>query len=67
MNPKDPPDSKRFTKEEARAALPEELRVVYDELCSDTIAWSQFIYGKQMISYSIVMRLVEEGWVKRKP
>ena len=67
MDPINTPDSKRFTREEARAALPEELRDMFDTFCNDTIAWSQFIYGKQMISYSIAMRLVEDGWVKLKP
>jgi hypothetical protein len=59
-------DSKRFTRDEAREALPEELRATFDILCEDTIAWSRFIYGKKLVSYSILMRLVEGGWIKQK-
>lgn len=55
---------KRMTRDEARTALPEELRPTFDSLCSETIAWSQYFYGTTMVSYSILMRLVEDGWRK---
>lgn len=59
------PRPKRLSREEARAALPEELRATFDELCEQTAAWSRFYYGTTMISYSILMRLVEDGWARR--
>jgi hypothetical protein len=55
---------RRLTREEARNALPDELRETFDKLCDETIAWSQYFYGTKMISYSILMRLVEDGWKK---
>lgn len=54
-----------MTKEEARAALPEDLRNTFDSLCEETAAWSRFYYGTTMVSYSILMRLVEDGWAKQ--
>jgi hypothetical protein len=55
---------KRFNKAEAREALPEELRPVFDKLCEDTINWSEYYYGSRFISYSIIKELVETGWTK---
>jgi len=55
---------RRLTRDEARNALPEELRQTFDRLCDETIAWSQYFYGTKMVSYSILMRLVEDGWNK---
>jgi len=54
----------KLTREAARKALPDELRNVFDNLCDDTIAWSQFYYGTTFISYSILKALVEDGWTK---
>jgi hypothetical protein len=55
---------KRLKKEEARKALPEELRPVFDKLCEETLFWSQYYYGSNFISYSIIKELVEDGWIK---
>jgi hypothetical protein len=56
---------KRLKKQEAREALPEELRGTFDKLCEETLHWSQYYYGANFISYSILKELVEDGWVKR--
>jgi hypothetical protein len=57
---------KRMTRSEARAALPEELRGTFDEICDETIAWSQYFYGTTMVSYSILMKMIEDGWTKNR-
>jgi hypothetical protein len=57
---------KRLRREEAREALPENLRETFDKLCDDTIAWSKYYYGTTMVSYSILMRLVEDGWARSR-
>ena len=54
----------RLNREEAREALPEELRDVFDTLCNETIEWSRYYYGTTMVSYSILKQLVESGWIK---
>ena len=56
----------RLKKKEAREALPEELREIFDKLCEETLYWSQYYYGTHFISYSIIKELVEDGW-KRSP
>jgi hypothetical protein len=56
---------KRLKKAEAREALPEPLRPVFDKLCEETLYWSQYYYGSTFISYSIIKTLVEDGWSKR--
>lgn len=56
---------KRLNKQEAREALPEELRDTFDKLCEETLYWSQYYYGAHFISYSILKELVDDGWVKR--
>jgi hypothetical protein len=53
---------KRLNKVDARAALPEELRPVFDQLCEETLHWSQYYYGSNLISYSIIKELVDCGW-----
>ena len=58
---------KRLTKQEAREALPEELRQTFDKLCEETLYWSQYYYGTTFISYSILKELVEDGWTKHPP
>lgn len=55
---------KRLKKAEARLALPEDLRPIYDMLCEETLQWSQYYYGTSLISYSILKELVEDGWRK---
>ena len=60
------PSPKSLTRSEAREALPEGLRGTFDRLCDDTLAWSQYYYGKTLISYSIIKELVEDGWTKRE-
>jgi hypothetical protein len=57
---------KPLNREEAREALPPELRATFDKLCDETIAWSKYYYGKTMLSYSILMSLVDDGWTKSK-
>lgn len=57
---------KRLKKNEAREALPEELRAVFDQLCAETLYWSQTYYGSTFISYSIIKELVEDGWSKSR-
>jgi len=54
----------RLKKKEAREALPEELRPIFDKLCEETLYWSQYYYGTNFISYSILKELVEDGWQK---
>jgi hypothetical protein len=56
---------KRLSKQEAREALSEELRQTFDKLCEETLKWSQYYYGTNFISYSILKELVEDGWAKR--
>lgn len=56
---------KKLKKQEAREALPEELRRTFDMLCEETLHWSQYYYGTNFISYSILKELVEDGWTKR--
>jgi hypothetical protein len=51
-------------KDEARLALPEELRPIFDQLCEETHHWSQYYYGSTFISYSILKELVQDGWRK---
>lgn len=55
---------KRLKKAEAREALPESLRPVFDKLCEETLYWSQYYYGSHFVSYSIIKELVEDGWTK---
>jgi hypothetical protein len=55
---------RRLKKHEAREALPVELRETFDELCKETLFWSQYYYGSSLISYSIIKELVETGWKK---
>jgi len=54
----------RLKKQEAREALSEELRPIYDSLCEETLYWSKYYYGTSLISYSIIKELVEDGWKK---
>lgn len=56
---------KRLSKDEAREALPEDLRATFDQLCDETVEWSRYFYGTTMISYSILKELVASGWTKR--
>jgi hypothetical protein len=58
------PPPRRLKKQEARELLPEEMRPVFDQLCEETLAWSQYYYGSNLISYSILKELVEGGWRK---
>jgi len=55
---------RRLKKIEAREALAEELRPIFDQLCEETLYWSQYYYGSTFISYSIIKELVEDGWSK---
>jgi len=55
---------RRLKKQEAREALPENLRPTYDRMCEETQYWSQYYYGSTLISYSIIKELVEDGWTK---
>ena len=55
-----------MTRGEAYAALPEELRETFNQICDETIAWSQYFYGTKMVSYSILMKMVEDGWKKSR-
>ena len=57
----------RLKKQEAREALSEELRPIYDSLCEETLYWSQYYYGTSLISYSIIKELVADGWKKCAP
>jgi hypothetical protein len=58
------PPPRRLKKTEAREALSEELRPIFDKLCEETLYWSQYYYGSTFISYSIIKELVEDGWTK---
>jgi hypothetical protein len=55
---------KRLSRVEARALLSEELRPAFDNFCDDTLKWSKYYYGTSLISYSIIMELVKDGWRK---
>ena len=55
----------RWKKNEAREALPEELRETFDKLCEEYLYWAQYYYGSSLISYSIIKELVEDGWSKK--
>jgi hypothetical protein len=66
MKPTDDLGPKRLSRSEARAALPKELRETFDKLCDETIAWSKYFYGTTMVSYSILMKMVEDGWMKNR-
>ena len=55
---------KRLSRVEARALLSEELRPTFDNFCDDTLKWSKYYYGTSLISYSIIMELVKDGWRK---
>jgi hypothetical protein len=43
------------------------LRETFDALCDETLSWSQYHYGTSLISYSILMELVKDGWKKVEP
>jgi hypothetical protein len=51
--------------DDARADLPSELQPIFDDLCQDVIAWSNYFYGRKLISYSILKELVATGWKKQ--
>ena len=53
---------RRLNKHEARELLSEEMRPIFDQLCEETLYWSQYYYGSNLISYSIIKELVECGW-----
>ena len=48
-NTVNPVHQKRMKKQEAREALPEELRETFDKLCEETLYWSQYYYGTTFI------------------
>ena len=54
----------RLTRKQARDALPDDLRSMFDQLCEETLLWSQYYYGSTLISYSIIKELIEDGWRK---
>ena len=58
-------EPKKLTRSEARAALTEEQKAVFDELCDEVIGWSRIYYGVTFVSYVILMELVKSGWSKR--
>lgn len=49
---------------EARDDLRPELQPTFDALCEEVINWSNYFYGRKLISYSILKELVESGWKK---
>lgn len=55
---------KRLTRSEAYDQLPEALRDTFDKLCDEYIGWARFYYGSSLVSYSIIMELVMDGWSK---
>jgi hypothetical protein len=55
---------RRFNKQQARDALPEELRPTFDMFCEEYRLWALHYYGSTLISYSIIKELVEDGWTK---
>jgi hypothetical protein len=64
INQRSPSAPTGLKREEAREALPEELRPTFDNLCNETLGWSQYYYSKNFISYSIIKELVRDGWTK---
>jgi hypothetical protein len=53
-----------ITREEARASLDPELRKTFDELVSEIGKWSDYFYGRKLISYAMIAELVRDGWHK---
>jgi hypothetical protein len=56
--------AKKLTRSEARAALSDEQKAIFDELCDEVIGWSKNYYGATLVSYVILMELVKSGWSK---
>jgi hypothetical protein len=54
----------RLSREEAKTQLPEDMRPIFDQLCDETLQWSKYYYGTNLISYSILFELVKDGWKK---
>jgi hypothetical protein len=54
----------RFSRTEAREQLSNDLKETFDILCEETVKWSRYYYGTSLISYSIIMELVKDGWRK---
>ena len=59
--------AKKLTRDEARAALSEGQRAIFDQLCDEVIGWSKNYYGVTFVSYVILMELVKSGWSKPTP
>jgi len=55
----------RLTRDQAREALPDELRPTFDLLCNEFVAWTRHYYGQSMVSYAVVKELVADGWRKQ--
>ncbi len=55
------------SREEARGALPEALRDVFDTLVADYLEASQRLVGWSSPSYIILSDLVRQGWRKADP
>lgn len=47
---------------EAREYLPEELRLVYDDMVAEHAFFSLKHHGRKFVSYKIIADLVKEGW-----
>lgn len=56
----------KLSRSEARAALSEEQKAIFDELCDEVIGWSKLYYGVTFVSYVILMELVKSGWSKKE-
>lgn len=57
-----PSDERSQKHEETRAALPPELRAVFDELVADYRFAAQQHYRQPFVSYIVLSELVKLGW-----
>lgn len=52
--------SQKFMK--ARASLPPELQLIYDELVTQYAFHTTRLYGKGYVAYEVLASLVRDGW-----
>lgn len=53
-------DSPKY--QEARNSLPEELRIIYDELVADYASRTFEIFRRGYVAYRVLAQLVKDGW-----
>ncbi len=60
MTGSDRPASPKF--QQAREALPEELRPIYDEMVRDYSWCTEAKYGRGYVAYAVLAEMVKMGW-----